>query len=81
MGELDKAAAAFEKARRYSRSKRSDVSIVVTRAELAISQGKTAGARRSLERLSLGISLLPNLREEFEPNIRGLLRRINSLEE
>jgi tetratricopeptide (TPR) repeat protein len=81
IGELDKASDALEMARRYSRSKRSDVSTMVTQAELDIKRGKTAGARRSLERLLLGISLIPDLREDFESDIEVLLRRIDSLGE
>ena len=78
-GELEKASDALEMARRFSRSKRSDVSTMVTQAELDINRGKTAAARRSLERLLLGISLIPDLREDFESDIRALLRKIDSL--
>ncbi len=81
IGELDKASEALEKARRFSRSKRTDVSTMVTQAELDITRGRTAGARRSLERLLLGLSLLPDLRDDFESDIRALLRKIDSLGE
>ncbi len=81
IGELEKASEALEKARRYSRSKRSEVSVMVTQAELDINRGKTAGARRSLERLLLGISLIPDLRDDFESDIELLLRKIDSLGE
>lgn len=79
MREFDQAADVLESARRFSRSKRSDVSIAMTTAKLNIERGELSRARRSLERLSLGIGLIPDLREEFSSDIESLLRRIDSL--
>ncbi len=78
-GELNKAMEALRQARRFSNSKRSDVSIAVTGGELNIERGELSQARKNLERLLLGISLVPDLREDFESDIELLLRRIDSL--
>lgn len=81
LGDYEKATDSLSSARRYAQTERSNVSIAVTQAELDIQEGKLTRARRSLERLLLGVSLVPEMREQFESDIQAMLRRIDSLEE
>jgi tetratricopeptide (TPR) repeat protein len=60
-------------------NKRSEVSLLLTKAELDLKNGEPIRAKRSLERLKLSISTLPDLREDFTPEIDEMLRKINSL--
>lgn len=80
MNDVASATADLEMARKFVRSKRAEISVTLTQSELDFQTRKIAKARRVLERALLGITPLPDLREEFEAQIRDLLRRIESLE-
>lgn len=79
MKDLDAASADLDIARKFVRSKRAEMSVTLTQCELDFQNRKTVKARRVLERALLGVTPLPDLREEFEAPIRDLLRRIDSL--
>ncbi len=66
-------------ATRLVSTKRAEVSLIVTRAELDMKNGQMPRAKRSLERLRLSIATLPDLRRDFGPEIDDMLRRISSL--
>ncbi|GAB4384519.1 MAG: hypothetical protein Kow0022_07330 [Phycisphaerales bacterium] len=80
MKDLTAASADLDLARKYVRSKRAEMSVTLTQCELDFQNGQYAKARRVLERALLGVTPLPDLREEFEAPIRDLLRRIDSLQ-
>lgn len=80
LGDLEAATQDLELAKRHVNSRRAELSVTLTQAELDLKTGKIARARRTLERTLLAITPLPDLRKEYEDQIRDLLRRIDSLE-